>query len=341
MGELEQIVEDFFAKKDEPEKLKEFVNLSLGETWEERGTAQILDEVLAGRVEISHTIPEWVLYLTAGVDTQDNRLEVIIKGWGMRNESVTLDYIILHGSPGTPEEKDEYLEGKTPASPWTLLNRLREQEFQHPNGVKLKIVATGIDSGGHFTDDVYSYCKKHQFARVFCLKGNDGMGMPLVGKSTVKGKVRVNLYPVGSWTGTERILTRLQIDSFGPGYMHFNKFSMTQEGVVIADDEFFRQLTSYRLVTVYDKGAAHLIRKKLRSRREVHDAEIYAMAAKELLNPDDEAISVMMKEESQKEKGRSGTPSEQAGNVGSDSEVGSGTPSQQAPRRRGGWWIKP
>lgn len=88
-----QIVKDFLKAKDDPGKLKTFVNTTLGETWEEETGEKLEWEAIAGRREIYKAeVPARALYLTAGVDTQDDRFEYEITGWGVGEESWVIEY---------------------------------------------------------------------------------------------------------------------------------------------------------------------------------------------------------------------------------------------------------
>lgn len=90
----EKIVLKFLQAKDEPQKLKVVYNTLLGELWEDRGG--IIDEgtMLARREDYGTNadgspveLPEGVLVLTCGVDTQDNRLEYEVVGHGYYGET--------------------------------------------------------------------------------------------------------------------------------------------------------------------------------------------------------------------------------------------------------------
>lgn len=80
-----------------PEQMKVWVNTELGETWEERGI-QLEDIELFNRREIyAAEVPDDVLYLTAGVDVQDDRFEVEVVGWGEGTESWGVRYQKIFG----------------------------------------------------------------------------------------------------------------------------------------------------------------------------------------------------------------------------------------------------
>ena len=92
---LEEAVGEFLRAKKQPETLRVFVNTYLGETWEDEGE-RIDDLGLYERRE-DYTFPEEVILLTAGVDIQDDRIEVEVVGWGLEEETWSIDYHIIYG----------------------------------------------------------------------------------------------------------------------------------------------------------------------------------------------------------------------------------------------------
>jgi phage terminase large subunit GpA-like protein len=150
-------VKDFLAVRKNPEQLRVWTNTYLGETWEDAGE-QIDDYDLAERREVIETIPEDVMFLTCGTDVQDNRLECSIVGWGRDDESWVIEHVTLYGDPSTPQL-------------WSALDSVIFKTYDTVDGRQIGIRATCVDSGGHFTNSVYQYCKKHTGRRVFAIKG--------------------------------------------------------------------------------------------------------------------------------------------------------------------------
>ncbi len=72
-------------------RLKTFVNTFLGETWEDQGEG-VDDLAIYDRREDYDEIPEDVVLLTAGVDVQDDRVEVEIIGWSKQEENWSIAY---------------------------------------------------------------------------------------------------------------------------------------------------------------------------------------------------------------------------------------------------------
>lgn len=263
---LAETVRDFLESKSNPERLKTFVNTALGETWEDAGEV-VHDHELQERCETyAAPVPARALYLTAGTDTQPDRLEVEVVAWGKGEESWSIDYHVIYGDPDIKEG--------TPGSPWDAHTDYVRRVWQHESGAEVSVSHTLIDSGGHNTTAVYEYCKRHKGDRIYPIKGKGG-DLPIVGgrQRTKTGKsVRpVDLFIIGVDNGKHAVMNRLRIKDPGPGYCHFPQGR---------DPEWFRQLTSEKLVTSYKKGRP--TRKwELQSgrRNEALDCRVYAYAA--------------------------------------------------------------
>jgi len=267
----------FFQAKKSPETLKVFTNTSLAETWEEGG--EIIDDgTLFGRRErYGPIVPMDAAVLTAGVDVQDDRIEIEVIAWGKGEESWSMDWKAFHGNT---EKLDV----------WNQLDEYLNKLWEHESGAKLKIAATCIDSGAH-TKMVYSFVKPRQLQRVFAIKGSNQPGMPLVGRPTISNIARVKLFPIGTDTAKDTLFARLKIEDFGPGYMHFPYYY---------EEEYFKQLTAEKVVTKFHKGFPKREYVKIRARNDVIDERVYAMAALVILNPNIEKILTALKMERKK-----------------------------------------
>jgi len=277
----QEVVQKFLSAKKRPETLKVWVNTMLGECWQEEESFSISNESLAARIENYDKIPTGAVLLTAGVDVQDDRLVCLVKGWGMHDESWFIDYKTFYGSPGRPDT-------------WTLLDDYLTTPILHECGVKLEISAACIDSGGHFTQNVYDYVNKKKGRRFNAVKGYGGYGRTFIGKASRNNKQRALVFPLGVDTAKELIYDRLQITDPGTGYMHFS-----QE----CNEEYFLQLTSEKHVTKYSKGFPTKVWELKSGRRnEALDCEVYALAAMKLLNPSMEHLARRLEERSKVKK---------------------------------------
>lgn len=259
---------NFLEARKLPEQLKVFVNTSLAELWDEERAGEGLeaDEVANRAEKYNAQVPSGVYLLTASVDVQDDRLEIEVKGWGMDEENWSIAYIVLHCDPGKKES-------------WNELDDILEDEYKHELGVKIKISCTCIDSGGHYAEEVYQYCKKKaaQKKRVYAIKGSSQRGQPIVIKWSRNNSLRVKLFMLGVDTAKETIYSRLKIKNPGAGYFHFP---------LHYDDDYFDQLTSEKKVQTYERGRPVIKWMKPKSRRnEALDLNVYNLAAYKILKP--------------------------------------------------------
>ena len=265
-------------------KLQTVFNTLLGELWEDRGDLQTDDEMMDSREHYAAELPEGVLALTMGVDTQDNRLEYEVVGYGRFNETWGIQKGIIMGSPGVPD-----LPGKQ--SVWTRLDKLIDKDWTFADGKSLKISVTFVDSGGHYTQDVYEQCARRTNKRVFAIKGKGGEGVPYTKAPTKVDIVREGrtvgrtwLYTIGVDSGKEKIMKALKIREPGPGYCHFPDNAGRSY-----DAAFFNGLLSEKLTLkgtrwTWEKLPGH-------QRNEPLDCRNYANAAEQLLNPNFDKIA--------------------------------------------------
>ena len=247
--------------------LQPFINGVLAETIEVNEAEYSLDTIKLGeRVEKYDKVPDGVLVLTAGVDVQIDRIEMVVKGWGKEEESWLIDYQILIGDPAQPQI-------------WAQLDDKLKTTYEHISGIQMPIVSVGIDSGnGNHTDHIYRYCVSRFSERIYALKGRSGR-IPIVTSPTRNNKYRVPLFIVGVDTAKDVIYSRLGIDNHGNGYIHFKYVRPDM-------DEYFLQLTAEHKIHKYVKGQDSVMWKKKHpsARNEALDTEVYALASFRILN---------------------------------------------------------
>lgn len=281
---------DFLQAKKSPETLKTFVNTSLGETWEDEGES-VEHNALYLRREFYDQVPDGGLVLVAGVDVQDDRIEGEVVAYGEDFETWGIEYFVLHGDPGRPQL-------------WEQLQTRLNKQYVHHTGDAMTIAAACIDSGGHYTQQVYDFCKRNAGRRIWAVKGSSERGKPIIatrGSKANKGKVK--LFTIGTDTAKELVYSRLKIAEPGPGFCHFPQSY---------DEEYFLQLTAEKRTTKYVKGFPRLEWQKTRPRNEALDCRVYALAAITLLNPVFSAIKKKLEHqpEEQKSPEKTETPTE-------------------------------
>lgn len=267
-------VKDFLAVKKNPEQLKVWTNTYLGETWEDAG--ERLDyHALSDRREEMPYLPDDVYVITAGVDVQDNRLEIETVGWGKDDEIYVLDFDVLYGDPSSPQL-------------WGDLDTILYKQYKTAGGRELGIRAASVDSGGHYTNSVYQYCKKNAYRRIFAIKGMGGEGKAIASKPSRNNVGKCPLFMVGVNTVKDMIFGRLKINEPGALYIHFSD-RLT--------DDFFKQLTAEKKVTRYHKGFPRSEYQKVYARNEALDCLVYAIAAYVILNVNINALADRVEQE--------------------------------------------
>jgi phage terminase large subunit GpA-like protein len=269
---LESLVNQWLEAQGNPELLRVFLNTVLAEWFEEQ--YETVDETgLMARREVfpmrddRHEIPAGAALVTAGVDVQDNRLEVSVYAWGDREESWCLAHEVLFGDPSA-------------SATWLDLERFILKPWPRAGGGFDYIRATGLDTGGHHTQAAYDFCGP-RFRRltpdggrsfVFALKGQSGLG-DLWPRKPSKVSKKVPLWPIRVDVGKEQLYGRLSIAEHGPGFVHFP---------TTLESDFFKSLTAEKVVTTTDKKGFPQRTWKLRvagSRNEALDCANYAYAS--------------------------------------------------------------
>ncbi len=211
------------------------------------------------------------------MDVQEDRLEVEIIGWGVDNESWSLKYQVIHGDPGTKEV-------------WNDLDDLLETRILHARGMEMPVMCACVDSGGHFADEVYSFCKKkqRQGRRIYVVRGGSVPWKPVIGKPSKNNSHHAKMFLVGTETAKDSIFSWLKVEEAGqPGYCHFPAHYT---------DDYFNGLTSEKKVPQYKKGRAIkvYVPKKKGIRNEPLDLRVYNLAALKILNPNFKALALRM-----------------------------------------------
>jgi len=276
------MAKSFLEAKKNPEMLKTWINTALGESWEEQGEAVEYDTLLARRLNYDYsTIPEDVLVLTAGVDTQKDRLELQLVGWGKNYEAWVCDYKIFWGDPNA-------------MNVWNDLDAYLKKRFKTESERSIPISCCTIDSGGHHTNMVYQFTKPRQARRIFAVKGLSVAGKPIANRPSYVGKNKAALYGIGTDSAKEAIFARLSTEP-DTTTLHFCSD---------LDEEYFKQLTAEKRITKFVRGRKTLAWKQVRPRNEALDTLVYNFAAIYILNPNYEAIEnkILTQESKPREK---------------------------------------
>lgn len=250
--------------KGDSSGMQVFYNTRLAKTWDD-AQERIKPDELKGRAESYRlrTAPEGCLILTAAVDVQHNRLEVMIVGWGVDLERWIVDFQAIYGDPSAE-------------STWDDLDALLKTGIPHTTGAKMDIVATAIDSGGHHTHEVYQFCRSRR--HVLAIKGASSPGKPVIAARPRKLDIKwqgdtdkkgAELWLIGTDTAKDWLYSRWKIPA-GPGGIHFSS-ELTQD--------FYDQIVSEKKLVKYVKGHKRTEWVKARAdRNEALDLSVYNLA---------------------------------------------------------------
>jgi len=223
---LPHLAEEWITAQGKGERVKAFINTVLGEPWKQQRVKVRGD--LNERLEEYPTnhaglvvVPKEVVLITAGFDTQDDRLEGQITGYGLNDESWKLAYYVLRGDPSAPPLWGEM---------WDLMLRPLPMER---GGVDY-IRSTCLDTQGHHAQRAYEFCRNRAVyatpdgrrAYLFGIKGRAGpAGNVFVREPTRNNIGKIPLYTINvdpAKTTLQYSLNRILEP--GPGYIHFPRF---------------------------------------------------------------------------------------------------------------------
>ncbi|MEM8711795.1 MAG: terminase gpA endonuclease subunit, partial [Planctomycetota bacterium] len=267
------IAEKFLAAKSNPRQLQTFVNTYLGETFANQGEAPDWKKLWRRRESYdADLIPAGALVLTAGVDVQQDRLEMEIVGWGQNLESWSIQYEVIHGDTATDETYEE-------------LERYLTHTWRHESGGRVALSRLLIDAGdaaGGVTN-IYRWASRH-VPRVMPIRGRTEATQMVYREREAtlrKGKSRKRklgmFWPVGVGLIKSELYSFLRLEEPEPdqappfGWCHFPHSY---------DDEYFKQLTAERKrLRPNSQGIPKANWKVIEGRRnEALDCRVYARA---------------------------------------------------------------
>lgn len=255
------IAEKQAAAKGDPAQLQVWVNTCLAETWEDVvGDSLDAKKLADRRPTITEKVPAGGLVLTAGIDTQDNRLEAQVVAWGLGEEAWIIAHEIFWGDPSGPDV-------------WGRLDEWLGDTWACEAGPRIEVRAAAVDTGGHYTTAAYDFASARHHRRVWAIKGSNQPAAPAWPRRPSTNNARkVPLYMVGTNAIKDVLAARLGKTEPGPGSIHVT-------GPV--PEAFFEQLTSERRITKMIGGRPVRVwdKKPGVTRNEAWDCLVYAYAA--------------------------------------------------------------
>lgn len=273
-----KMAQEYDEAVDDLPKYIAWVNTKKGECYETEGDSPAWESIYNKREDYKLNTPnDQVVFITAGVDIQKDRIEVEIVGWGKGKQSWSIDYRVLLGN--TESESNPV---------WDELEKIVNEFWIREDGAILPLHLMAVDSGNN-TSVVYAWCRKFPISKVIPIKGGPpGMAVmvsqPKAVDTARSGKKveGVKVWMVGvSIIKTELYgwlkLQHLDDQDYPKGYCHFPMY----------DETHFKSLTAEKVEYVKNKkGYTVLAWKKHYERNERLDCRVYARAAANVLQID-------------------------------------------------------
>ncbi|WP_298284841.1 phage terminase large subunit family protein [Acidocella sp.] len=265
-----KLVAEWLEVYNDPLGRQTFVNLVLGEPFEDRGMQTMDEHALAARTEVyGAEVPSGVAVITFGGDTQDDRVELEFVGWGKNEESWSLDHVVIEGDPDTEEF-------------WERVDSATKRIYYRADGRPFAAQAGCIDSGGHHTQRVYDFAKARLGRKIWAIKGEsarNGQRSPVWPTKRPSARHKSTFRPVivGVNAAKDVVRTRLlikppeNVHEAKPGYCHFP---------ADRDVNYFAQLLAERSTLKSVGGRKFRVWEQLPGRaNEALDCRVYAYAA--------------------------------------------------------------
>lgn len=209
------LAQSFLTKRHDPEEMKTWVNNVRGVAFDDFTTSGLDGlEIAKALRPYPAEVPDDVVVLTAGVDTQTNKegsqfeqvasREVSVVGWTRRGQMRLIGHWIVEGEPGDPEADKQ-------------LTALLDRTFRNRAGYQHPISAVAVDLGGHFADETRLFTSKFSPRRsVWSIKGKNnakGTRSSTVWprKASKSRKLGVSYYVIDSQLAKDAVFRLIQI----------------------------------------------------------------------------------------------------------------------------------
>ena len=254
-AEWSQLAEEWVAAQGKPASLKAFVNEVLGETWVDKDKLPKVTKLedrasqFVGPNGEVVVVPDGVGALTAGVDVQQDRLELLVRGWGAEDESWDIVHHRIWGDP-------------TLRAPWQELYGWLNRQYRHRSGLPMRVACTLVDSG-YRTNYVYQFTKPLTAQRIFASQGDagrpgaapvrlTGQALEAPHRESLAYKMKVPLWTIGTSTQKDALFARLKVREPGPNFVHLRAPDI--EICNGFDEKYFKQFEAEVKVLVQRGG---------------------------------------------------------------------------------------
>jgi phage terminase large subunit GpA-like protein len=240
-----------------PEQKQAFYNTTLAQVYDAGTEVELSSSELQQRAEkIAPPYAANLVFVSAGVDVQSNRLEVTFLGHHADQTFSVLNHLKLMGDTSGD-------------AVWQQLDAAMASTFPTSNGRSLPVLIQAIDSGFN-ADQVVKFvqAQRKQSRAAYAVKGKEGFDrLPLASGGRLKGQMRLLI--VGVDAVKLAVQKALSIDDLSPGFIRLPDH---------LDEDYFAGLASEQLRARVVKGVPRYEFHRTVRRNEPLDCLVYAMA---------------------------------------------------------------
>lgn len=253
------IAEEFLKSKDDPEALQNFVNSWLAEPWEDTKLKTSKDLVMERQTTLPTMIaPSWAKLLTGGVDVQEGSLYYTVRAWGDFMTSQN----IAHGQVMSFQD----------------IEQVMNLEWEKEDGSRMIVNLALLDSGFQ-PDDTYEFCLTNSDWAMPCKGSSNPMQTHYRISQINKPGTKVDgirLVLVDGSKYKDNIAARMRRENGTGSWMVYKG----------CDEDYADQVTSEHKISIRKgngKTVQNWVQKKSHGDNHYLDAEVYAMAAADIL----------------------------------------------------------
>jgi len=269
LSSWKRIREKWLRAKGDPKSEQTFLNDTVGLPYEAASESPPWEEIKARADVTGHqrgVIPVGGLLLTYGVDCQSDRVEWHLRAYGKDLWSATVDYGVIDG---------HISESDTMKTLDALIERVWPDSFGNRRGANLMAI-----DGNAWTEDVFTWVKRHPSSRVIMVRGISSDQAPLLARvkreRTLAGDLKKyarRFFNVGVSPLKMSLYKNIaKSDPLARGFVAFPR------GM---EDDFYQQLCAERREAVRKRDGSVEYRwtKDAAQRNEVLDTALYGDAA--------------------------------------------------------------
>ena len=280
-----EIVLEFLDSKDDPEELQNFVNSWLAEPWEDTKLKTTEDTVMERQTDVPQfVVPGWARMLTGGVDVQETCLYWTIRAWG----NFITSQNIAHGQ----------------ATSFQDIERVMNLAYEREDGEKIVTCLCLIDSG-YDADGTYDFCANNSDWALPVKGANNPMMSHFKLSKINKPDSRahgMNLVLVDGDKYKDMIAARMKKENGRGSWMVYDGCDM----------EYAKQVTAEHKINTKSgkKTIQRWVPKQSHIDNHYLDAEVYALAAADIMQVRSMHLDGEENEEKQSQQEQQYTPEE-------------------------------